>query len=154
MNIPGTSMQQAAIFKGPNNTYPLYAQYANISIANQVLSKLKGYDTGGYTGDWNSKNGKLALLHEKELVLNQKDTKNILNSVNIVRSMNDVLQNLKGNFSLPSILSSLGSVVNSTNSKLDQNVHIDAHFPNVSSHSEIEKAFDNLLNHASQFINR
>ena len=37
---------------------------------------LLGYDTGGYTGNWNSSDGKLALLHKKELVLNKDDTKN------------------------------------------------------------------------------
>jgi len=36
------------------------------------------FDTGGYTGAWNSKTGKIAVLHEKELVLNQEDTSNIL----------------------------------------------------------------------------
>jgi len=30
--------------------------------------------------------------------------------------------------------------------KLDQNVHIEANFPNVSSSAEIEKAFENLVN--------
>ncbi len=29
---------------------------------------------------------------------------------------------------------------------LDQNVHIDATFPNVTNYSEIETAFDNLIN--------
>lgn len=37
---------------------------------------------------------------------------------------------------------------------LDQNVHIDATFPNVTDHSEIEAAFDNLINKASQYANR
>nr|DAF40469.1 MAG TPA: minor tail protein [Caudoviricetes sp.] len=47
------------------------------------------FDTGGYTGDWGTSDGKVALLHEKELVLNKKDTANILDSVNIVRDMNN-----------------------------------------------------------------
>jgi hypothetical protein len=34
------------------------------------LSKAKTYDTGGYTGDFGPE-GKLAFLHEKELVLNK-----------------------------------------------------------------------------------
>ena len=42
--------------------------------------KIAGYDTGGYTGSWGTA-GKLALLHEKELVLNKEDTKNLLASV-------------------------------------------------------------------------
>jgi len=31
------------------------------------------YDTGGYTGEW-SNDGRLAFLHQKELVLNAEDT--------------------------------------------------------------------------------
>jgi hypothetical protein len=30
-------------------------------------------DTGGYTGDWGP-DGKIAMLHQKELVLNAEDT--------------------------------------------------------------------------------
>ena len=33
----------------------------------------------------------------------------------------------------------------------DQNVHIEAHFPNVSMHTQIEKAFENLVNQAYQY---
>jgi hypothetical protein len=33
--------------------------------------------TGGYTGAWGA-TGRLAILHEKELVLNKQDTLNIL----------------------------------------------------------------------------
>jgi hypothetical protein len=37
---------------------------------------------------------------------------------------------------------------------IDQNVIIDAHFPNVTNHTEIEDALSNLINQASQFTNR
>jgi len=43
------------------------------------------FDTGGDTGDWHTSNGKIAILHEKELVLNKYDTENILSVVDIVR---------------------------------------------------------------------
>ena len=42
-------------------------------------SGFMSFDTGGYTGEWGSY-GKLAVLHEKELVLNKNDTKNYLDS--------------------------------------------------------------------------
>ena len=42
--------------------------------------RIAGYDTGGYTGAWGAE-GKLALLHEKELVLNKEDTENLLASI-------------------------------------------------------------------------
>jgi len=44
-------------------------------------------DSGGYTGSFSTvpgeavSDGKLAVLHEKELVLNQDDTDNILSAV-------------------------------------------------------------------------
>jgi hypothetical protein len=34
-------------------------------------------DTGGYTGNWGSE-GRLAMLHQKEIVLNARDTENML----------------------------------------------------------------------------
>jgi LysM repeat protein len=43
------------------------------------------YDTGGYTGSFDG--GRIALLHQKELVLNQHDTSNMLKMVNLVRDM-------------------------------------------------------------------
>ena len=50
-------------------------------------SQITAYDTGGYTGAWNSRNGKMAMLHEKELVLNKEDTANILAVVKMVRDL-------------------------------------------------------------------
>jgi hypothetical protein len=46
------------------------------------------------------------------------------------------------------------SLFNSGNQQLEQNVHIEANFPNVTQSNEIEMAFDNLVNKASQYINR
>jgi hypothetical protein len=43
-------------------------------------------DTGGYTGECGS-SGKFAMLHEKELVLNAKDTANFLDALNISRDL-------------------------------------------------------------------
>jgi hypothetical protein len=41
-------------------------------------------DTGGYTGNFGPE-GKLAMLHEKELVLNKQDTLNMLRMVALAR---------------------------------------------------------------------
>jgi hypothetical protein len=46
--------------------------------------KIKKFDTGGYTGEWGA-SGKMAMLHEKELVLNKSDTQNMLTIVDMVR---------------------------------------------------------------------
>lgn len=45
------------------------------------------FDTGGYTGDWAGKDGRMAMLHQKELVLDAEDTTNFLSAIEIVRSI-------------------------------------------------------------------
>lgn len=50
-------------------------------------SQLKGFDTGGGTGDWSGNEGRLALLHKKELILNKTDTKNVLEIIKYTREM-------------------------------------------------------------------
>ena len=119
-------------------------------------SQLSGYDTGGYTGEWDS-SGRLALLHQKELVLNAHDTENMLNIVGIVRDLTDSLNNsmLSRAFGLmESIATNLTSVREVGSDTLEQDVHIEATFPNVHESREIENALNNLVNRASQFANR
>ena len=50
----------------------------------------QSFDTGGYTGQWGAA-GKLAVLHEKEIVLNQDDTVNLLASIELLRGIVDTL---------------------------------------------------------------
>ena len=117
-------------------------------------SQLSGYDTGGYTGEWDS-SGRLALLHQKELVLNAHDTENILNIVGMVRDFADSFNSslLDRLFNLNnSVLSTIDGVGNE--SELEQNVHIEATFPGVKDAKEIEDALNNLVNTASQYANR
>lgn len=111
--------------------------------------KITSGATGMYTGDWHSSEGKLAVLHEKELVLNKEDTKNMLDAVNVIRSMQTPINGLTRNMFNYNSLNNVGSA-----DTLEQQVHIDATFPNVSDHNEIELALDNLINSASQYINR
>lgn len=124
--------------------------------------------TGGYTGRWNiasaktgmytgswagadvEENGRLAFLHQKELVLNADDTQNFLDATQILRTI-DLSTNMfsKG----------LGNIItpwigDMRQQDLEQNVHIEASFPNVTEHNEIERAFDNLINRAAQYVNR
>ena len=111
-----------------------------------------GYDTGGYTGEWNN-NGKLGVLHQKELVLNAKDTKNLLDTVAIMRNITaavgeNTLQRLSGATSGSYIANGDGKGI------LEQDVHITANFPNVRSAIEIETALNNLTNAASQYIGK
>lgn len=111
------------------------------------LKDLTGYDTGGYTGDWVGDYGKLALLHNKELVLNENDTKNMLSMMEIARS---IVANAG-----PGIRAfNAGRIGNSEPDQLEQNVHIEANFPNVESASQIEEALNNLVQLASQRASR
>lgn len=109
-------------------------------------------DTGGYTGSWGSY-GKLAFLHEKELVLNQNDTSNLLDSMKL-------LDNIIQTIDLYTANSQMGGLLNSPafrdigSETLEQQVTIEANFPNVSSKTEIEEAFTTLVNRASQYANR
>lgn len=107
--------------------------------------------TGMYTGDWHSDEGKIAILHEKELVLNKEDTANILSAVNIIRALND---NVLGKaYNINSGLS-LNKNPQDNQQTLEQNVHITASFPNVDNKKQIKEAFSELTNLAAQRIMR
>ena len=107
------------------------------------------FDTGGYTGVWGPE-GRFAMLHQKELVLNATDTKNILDSVSIIRKVVAAvgsnlfakLSGLNGGFG--------AGMPNNNTEQLEQNVNISATFPNVNSKLEIEEALSDLVNLAAQ----
>ena len=52
----------------------------------RILATASQYDTGGYTGSWGNE-GRWALLHEKELVLNKSDTSNLLTAVTLLHDL-------------------------------------------------------------------
>ena len=120
---------------------------------------LAAMDTGGYTGEWEDetplyKNGKLALLHQKELVLNSSDTENILAAVEIVRTIaagiNNQLASLSQNAGIRNFNSSLSSIGN----EVQQRVEIKAEFPNVQDSYQIEQALLELSDQAYQYAHR
>lgn len=113
---------------------------------NKYKKKTVKYDTGGYTGAWGSE-GKMAMLHEKELVLNKVDTANILQAVDIVRTLSSDLAALQNAATASSSNALIGNAPKET---IEQNVKIEASFPNVTNSNEIEQAFNNLVNLASQ----
>lgn len=55
------------------------------------LYSLIGLKTGGYTGDWSGDEGRVALLHKKELVLNDVQTKHILDTARIIEKFKSIL---------------------------------------------------------------
>ncbi|MGG4105144.1 phage tail tape measure protein [Paenibacillus lautus] len=52
--------------------------------------KLYELRTGGYTGDWSGDGGRLAVLHKKELVLNEDQTKHILDTARIMEKVKSI----------------------------------------------------------------
>lgn len=115
-------------------------------------SSYQYYDTGGYTGEWDS-SGKLAVLHQKEIVLNKDDTANFLAGISVLR---DIVKQIDlRSLAERQALSNISvSVPRDSSSTLQQNVTINAEFPAAQNHSEIEMAFDNLLGKALQYANR
>ena len=111
------------------------------------------FDTGGYTGDWNSSDGRMAVLHEKELVLNKTDTQNILNAVDVARQLNSAIFNRLSSFEAHNGSSNVLRSIANEGAPIEQNVHITAEFPNVSVKAEIEEAFTELVNVAVQYVN-
>ena len=112
-----------------------------------------GFDTGGYTGDWSGSYGKLAFLHKKELILKQGDTENFLASM-------EILERILQMIDLQATSAQLGGILTTpkfshyNDGILEQNVHIEASFPGVTDHNEVELAMTNLINTASQYANR
>ena len=143
---------------GNSNTLPS----ADSVIQKFLSGGYGGAASGAYTGDWGPgqgigiDNGKIIKVHPKELILNKSDTRNILRAVDIVRNMNDWVD--KQVQQMSSISSSkLDSLFNSAIPRYDtqpikQEVTIQADFPGVTDHYEIEEALSNLSNNAAQYI--
>ena len=142
------------------------AAKANIGLSSSTASEREllarqyhlsaRYASGGYTGDWHgdgtpeADDGKLAFLHQKELVLNESDTSNILKVVNMVRNMGqNLLEGLSRKFT------GSNSVNNMTNNSESSNntFNITAEFPNATDVDEIREAILGLPNLVSQYVN-
>lgn len=132
------------------------AEYAN--------GKYIAFNTGGYTGTWSNDSGKLAMLHQKELVLNADDTDNMLKAVSAVRDLSSIQSNIQQAVA-DSIAKALiniaglggaSSTYNSSTVDSSQNnvFNINADFPNANSVLEIQEAILGLPNAASQAIGR
>ena len=127
------------------------ARAGNDPFVELLKKKITGLFSGGYTGEWGP-SGKLAFLHEKELVLNAQDTDNLLSAINLVRELNSMIDLRAASSSFNDLLRS-PSYTNS-GAALEQIVTIQAEFPNAVNHYEIEEAFNTLINRASQYANR
>jgi hypothetical protein len=94
--------REALVVKDPNDKKWAYDYEDALELEAKGYSKktskddekkvivLRGYATGGYTGAWGPE-GRLAMLHQKELVLNADDTKNFLAATDILRNISQFI---------------------------------------------------------------
>lgn len=84
--------------------------------------------------------GKLAILHQKELILNADDTQNILDAVNVMRALVS-----PGAINLNKVTSSNAS------DTIEQRVEVNATFPGVTTITDIEQALTHIADNAYQY---
>lgn len=136
-------------------------QWGN-KYAGLAFVRMESYDTGGYTGDWGS-DGRLAVLHQKELVLNQEDTKNMLAAVQSIRELApSMIAEMRAHISgaaaasqslFGSRYSGMRSAFDRKATELAQSVQINADFPGVRDAIEIKEALESLVQTSAQRIN-
>ena len=98
----------------------------NLSVSSKVLDTISNLDIGK---------------------LQQQDLRTVVDTVQAITSN---INSIAGQ-GIDSIMSNASGYIGNINNveQLDQNVHIEANFPNVTQHTEIEQAFNNLVNMAS-----
>ena len=108
--------------------------------------------SGGLTSNWGPA-GKMLMVHESELILNKDQTNKFFDNLAIMESILSTIDSYALGQQFGGMLQSpaYGSTSSGT---LEQSVHIEASFPSVTDRNEIEEAFNNLVNKASQYANR
>ena len=100
------------------------------------------------------------MLHQKELVLNPNDTKNILNAVDMVRQLSSlsieqmIANAIEGALKGLSDIGNVSNVSNTNSTNTNNNISIYADFPNANDVNEIKEALLSLPNLANQYISR
>ena len=125
--------------------------------SNQGKQKMiQMFRSGGYTGSWGNE-GRLGILHQKELVLNENDTKNMLSAVQILRSIpySVIAQSLiNSSTNTASALSGINSGISglaaaATNNE-SKTMVVNADFSGVHDADEIYQALLELENYGLQ----
>lgn len=156
---PNTVQQQINAYRGKSTEYMKKDSGIDFNNWGDRVKALDPYtykkfafDTGGYTGSWGDE-GRWALLHEKEIVLNKEDTSNLLSAISMIRQISEVID--LNAYSSAGFGSGIGAAasVGSTGT-LEQVVHVTAEFPNATNKDEIYAAFGEIVNLASQYANR
>lgn len=112
------------------------------------------YAKGGYTGNRGLKgvDSIPAILAPGEYVLNHDDTTKILSAVQLLRGLSSSALTAAANAITKLANGSIPQANQSEQIPVQQDVHIEATFPNVSVASEIEDALNNLVNETVQLI--
>ena len=174
---PGKKVK-VTIIKDDGRPYPIHVTSSDSAYGWLKKEQLSGYKSGGYTGTWSggmdNDDGRIAMLHQKELVLNAQDTENYLAAVEEMRKLQDEIKNGASMGILGNLFDAIGEAINLQimdlqkqaercdfrrsefgleSSSMSQNIVINADFPDVSDAAEIQKAFDQILGMASQKAN-
>lgn len=176
--IWGANSKEAALrkkgYSDRNSIYRFYISDLNVTrnpsnkdkfIEAENLKRKIGqfaYNTGGYTGAWGN-DGRLAVLHQKELVLNQEDTKNMLAAVQSIRELApSMIAEMRARISgtaaasqslFGSRYSGMRPAFDRKATELAQSVQINADFPGVRDAIEIKEALESLVQTSAQRIN-
>lgn len=155
---PNTVQQQINAYRGKSTDYMKKDSGINfkewgdrVAALNPYTYKKFAFDTGGYTGEWGGE-GRWAMLHEKEIVLNKDDTANLLTAIDIIRQISktiDLNAYSSAGYGNSLIRTGMGSA-----GTLEQHVQITAEFPNATNREEIYSAFTDIINLASQYANK
>lgn len=155
---PNTVQQQINAYRGKSTDFMKkdsgisFSKWSDrVGALNPYTYKKFAFDTGGYTGDWGEE-GRWALLHSKEIVLNKDDTANLLSAVDMIRQISKAID--LNAYSSAGYGNSIIKAGNGMGGTLEQNVHITAEFPNATNREEIYSAFTDIINLASQYANR
>lgn len=149
----------------PNNPFPVAVMSNDSAYGWLKKYQIAKMNTGGYTGNWNSKEGKIGILHQKELVLNAYDTENFLEAIKIIERMlaqNTLAEQIKENFLNKELtaeervkqnaeLISIMKLQTETGKGIEQIVNVNANFPNARDAEEIKTALEGLANQMTQY---
>ena len=137
----------------------------NVETPFELKKYLASMKKGGYTGDWTGSGvdgigGRMAILHQKELVLNESDTANMLKAVSLLREIpiDSFVNSILGvTASISGLLSRVGTDLQQQASSVSaqtennyRNMTVNADFSGVRSAEAIYQALTELENQYSQ----
>lgn len=131
-----------------NKVYPVAKRGQGIKWDTAVAQIKAKYFASGGLADYTGPAWLDGSYSKPELVLNPEDTQNILSTVKLMReAVAQKIAALNGRNISGAELKSFADKAQT----IEQQVHIEASFPNVSVAAEIEQAFNDLINQVAQY---